>query len=247
MVPLAIRIILLYVTARAIRRLRTARRRRRPSTGLFLAAISLFTAGSAISQSRTPERPWVNPLRPGPDEDPRFFPSGIFGRTDSGLPGWYSGYLRAMGEIPLRDSLNTDRIKAFRLLVLPAHRPPSVIRLMVKGDGSADFVVKQGQSYLHPEKVVFEKSEALSDFQVRTVLQKMERAGYWSMPTNDPITSVVVMGGVDWLIEAFDGDRYQLVVRKSPEPGPFSELLRFLFCDLARFDLPVGSFMRRDR
>jgi len=207
----------------------------------ILAAGLLFVVVHAVAQSKCPLHPWGPPKKTASHQHPQFFPAETFPSTEDRLITWYTWYLCSMAERPLAEYLSPTYSQAYRLLVLPAHRPPFIVRLLVSTHETSRLVAKMGKSDLEPEILVIERPVTVSPQATERFLHRVDISEFWSMQTEERSTHRVVMGGVEWILEGADSGRYHVVVRKEPEPGDFSALLLLLARDLAELEVPVGS------
>ena len=177
-----------------------------------------------------------------PDENPQFFPSGVFARPNSIIARAYSWYLRSMQEKPLGECVSRDYPQVYRALVCT--RPwnaPVVVRLWIRSDGVSEAVIKVGQDGAHPQILTVSKTSDPSQADVDKFLKLLGEAGFWSMPTE--FAKPTAMGAAGWMLEGIREDRYHVVCRSAPELGPLKAPLDFLVAGLAKLDLaslPVG-------
>lgn len=181
-----------------------------------------------------------------PDANPQYFPKGVFG-PDSDYSAYIASinacFLRAMGDTSLSGT-EQSRSEVYRLLVVPAWRPPFVVRLEMGNDGAGTLVVKEALSQKYSASLVLNRTKKLTKAEVSGFLELLQRARFWSMPTTPWAETYprieMTMDGIVWLLEGADGKRYHVVTRTSPKPGPYASLTSYLFRDLAGLTIPPG-------
>ncbi len=203
-----------------------------------------------------------------PDEGPRFFAidPDNFGPMGSDTARWYACFLRAMGEAPLLEQVHERETLAFRLLVLPILRPPFMVRLTVAPNGTGQLTTKGGESPKNAAALSLLREDKVSKGEVDRFLQLLDDANFWSMQTNQFYTkeqiamarttrlkrvkaAKQIYGGVYWVLEGAEGDKYHVVSRNLPVPGPpisqdlgpYTELTSYLFRGLAKLEAPAVS------
>ena len=173
-----------------------------------------------------------------PDENPQFFPTGVFGSDRPLMARWCSWNLRSMGERPLPESIDQEHTKAYRVLVLAPYSSPVAVRLSVKLDGTGTLVAKVGKTETNPEVLVVDNTLAASRAQAGTFLDLLTQSDFWSAPTIEPwARGHVIMGGTDWLLEGAEEGRYHVAVRTAPRPFSYKDAAVFLVVRLAKIDL----------
>jgi hypothetical protein len=199
---------------------------RKPSAAV---ALLLLFAGPVVAQ-------WP------PDENPQFFPSGVFVSNRSILARGYSWFLRSMQEKPLAECVSRECPQVYRVLIeTRPYNAPVVVRLWIRSDGVSELVTKVGRDGGHPQILSVSKTADPSRVDVDKFLKLLEEAGFWSMPTE--FAKPTAMGASGWMLEGMRGDKYHLVCRSAPELGPLKDPLDFLVVGLAKLDLkslPVG-------
>jgi len=208
---------------------------------LLLVAMSLAIAGPAVRQSQGQGQPRAR----GPDENPQFFPSEVFGSNRSILARAYSWYLRSMAEKPLSEYVSPECPQVYRMLVeTRPYNAPVVVRLWIRTDGVSGLVAKVGRDGGHPQILTVSKTIDPSPVGVHTFLQLLGEADFWSMPSQKPFDiHHVVMGEAGWMLEGTREGSYHLVHRVTSELGPLKDSLNFLVTSPANLDLgslPVG-------
>jgi hypothetical protein len=208
---------------------------------LLLLATSLAIASPAVAQSQSlDDRGGL-----GPDENPQFFPTEVFGSNHAILARVYSRYLRLMAEKPLAESASPECPQVYRVLVeTRPYNAPVIVRLRIRTDGVCELVAKVGRDSGHPQILTVNKTTDPSRLDVEKFLKLLEEAGFWSMPRQKPFDiHHVVMGDAGWMLEGIKGRRYHLVHRGTSELGSLKDSVAFLVTNLANLDLrslPVG-------
>jgi len=207
----------------------------------LLLAVLLAIPGSIVAQS-----PGQDPRGRGPDENPQFFPTEVFGSNRSIVAMGYSWYLRSMQEKPLAESRRPQYPQVYRLLAeVRPYNAPVVVRLSARTDGSGELVTKAGRDGGHPDILTVNTTAEVSQVDVQRFLSLLENADFWSMPTQKlPDThKPVVMGEGGWMLEGMRDGTYHLVYRGTSGLGPLKDPLIFLLVSLGKVDfrsLPVG-------
>lgn len=237
--------------ARAESRIRSHTRRKQWLLAFFCCACLSLAVSSGVSfqlpGSIAPPQN-TNCLRDSlpPDESPQYFPAESFGVGGAFTASRYSCYLRAMQETPLLGSTIEGRSSpVYRLTVIPAFRPPFMVRLTISADRTGTLAIKSAVSQGSAGALTIDRTVELPGSQVNYFLTLVGRADFWSMPTvevysKDPHVIVKFMDGVDCVLEGYEGERYHVVTRTSPRLGPYFELTSYLFRNLARLSLPPG-------
>jgi hypothetical protein len=180
-----------------------------------------------------------------PDENPQYFPDAVFGGGQTRLARYYSWYLRSMREKPLAECIAGDTSQAYRVLIVTRpYNAPVVVRLAVGATGGGDLVSKVARDGGHPDIVTLDRTAKVSQEDVQRFVSLLDAADFWSMPSQKPPDiHKVVMGAVDWMLEAEKHGAYHAVERTTPELGPLKDAAIFLVIRLAKLDLrslPVG-------
>jgi hypothetical protein len=133
-----------------------------------------------------------------------------------------------------------------------------VVRLATKPDGSAELVIKVAANERFPATIIARREQVISKSQVDRLLVLVNEAHFWDMPAWEFLTTAgptaadgrkrkrhpgiaMVMGGVDWLFEGAQANKYHVVRRKGlndPTRIPFARLTSYLFRDLAGLEVP---------
>lgn len=217
----------------------------------FVSLLVLYGVSAQLAQGRKHGQPKTRPddcsREPfAPDAHPQYFPKGVFG-PDSDYSAYIASanacFLRAMGDTSLSGT-EGSRPEVYRLLVVPAWRPPFVVRLEMGNDGSGALIIKEALSQEYSATLVLNRATKLTKPEVSKFHELLQRAHFWSMPTESWAETYpqieVTMDGVVWVLEGADGRRYHVVTRTSPRPGPYASLTSYLFRDLAGLKIPPG-------
>ncbi len=228
-------------------RLLTRTRKGLGSTGrclrkvVLVSVVSLLIVNFGASQSQHEDRP----TRPGPDEDPKYFPIEVFGSNRSQPAMWYSWFLRSMWERPWDECVSPECPQVYRLLI--ATRPynaPVVVRLRVRTVGVSELIAKVGRDGGHPQILTLSRTTDPTRADVDEFLKHIDEAGFWSLPARVPIDlHHVPMGEASWMLEGIRDGRYHLVYRVASELGSLKSPLNLLVKSLGNLDLqtlPVG-------
>jgi hypothetical protein len=155
----------------------------------------------------------------------RFFPLGLLWPGQRAAPvdelarSWFSRVLFRMAE----PSLSCGRAlpHTYRFMVIPTWGPPAAVRITVTAS-ELSAVVLSGQGGYDPGHPRSIAARPLGNREREEVLAAIARANFWKLPTQD--LEHRGHDGSEWLLEGRTGDRYHVVDRWSPEPGPFREL-----------------------
>jgi len=142
---------------------------------------------------------------------------------------WYSADMYALGERPLWPA--SEHETTYRLTYLPAFSDPTVITLIASPGGEWRIAIKAiGKDR---ETTTLEGTAPMSREQVTRFLGLLDRAHFWTMPTELPTAGT---DGAEWIMEGTEGGKYRAVVRwcpdierQSDEQTAFAEAGRLLF------------------
>lgn len=203
--------------------------------------------GTILGQSQIVDR--------SPTPNTQYFPSGVFDKSVKSLNGfnyrWYSGTLSALQEpslFALRDDKSTQ---VYRFLWLPSFHLPISVRLTVNTDGSGSIVTRSVDSHAglltkpasDTGKLIRDTTIVIDKAQTQAVLDKLQRAAFWSMPTEEEQQQPQASGpsaggrtfvrleadGSRWIVEGVRGGEYHVVDRWSPDDSSYSQLCKYLF------------------
>jgi hypothetical protein len=206
----------------------------------FLLGISLTVSWAQTNEpSKTPV---ASILNNPPDDNPQYFPKGIFGNTsDKGafkdfVARWYSSDLRAMHEPSLFEISSKDTsLVAYRFLWLRTFDNPVAIRISIRPDGTASLTGKitNGAGGYNPGVVTWDKSFELSASQVSMFLELLKKAEFWTLPTE---VSSFGVDGAQWIMEGVRNGTYHVVDRFSPQKDDYTNLC-FYLVNLSKIEL----------
>lgn len=169
----------------------------------------------------------------------QFFPkSSLDSRGDDFKANWYSAQLRALEEPSLLDLADHRPSHSYRFLWLRTFNHPVAIRIDIKPDGTGLLTIKacSGAGGFAPGTLIENMTQALSDIQVNSFLELVDRVDFWSAP--NPVEDQTGTDGSEWIIEGVRDGKYHVVDRWMPERGVARELGVFLAFDLAKMNLP---------
>jgi hypothetical protein len=138
---------------------------------------------------------------------------------------WYAAFLEAMDEQPLYPPA-PDRRATYRLLELPTFNLPSMARIS-EGSHGWEVVgkVTDGRGGLFAGNLVWQGKRALNVHEAARLEQGLHHLPFWSMPVKGDHRG---LDGTTWLLEGVQGDRYHVIHRWSPEPGPLVDFGEYL-------------------
>jgi hypothetical protein len=184
----------------------------------------------------------------GPDENPRYFPIGVFaeGKSDGSFSArWYAGQLRALQEPSLSESAFTGVDSVYRFTWLRSFHHPIAVRITVHRDGTGALTAKMadGAGGYRPGKLIANSKREVGVKEVRHLLDLIKAIGFWQMPAEpEPERSDVVnLDGAQWILEASSRGDYHVIDRWSPRKGPLLELGLYLALTLGRLDVPAAT------
>jgi hypothetical protein len=147
-----------------------------------------------------------------------------------------------MGEPSLWSASQNADTHAYRFLWLRTFHHPVALRIDVAPDETARLSAKvtTGAGGYEPGVLRTDKSVALTRVQVKRFLDGLEKAMFWTMPTEEPEevgkdgSIRITLDGALWTIEGATAGRYHVVHRHSPGRGAFHDaaLLLLRFADL---------------
>lgn len=190
---------------------------------LFLCSATARTRQSAATEPRA-ER-----------ESEAYFPNGFSGEM--------TNFLRNCDEPSLLAAAKDASLLSYRFESIAGQSGRSLaVRLIVNPDGSgkiflADRFVARDAS--KGDSHVLRKAEVdVSTEDVNRLLMKIEKAEFWSMPSEEPETSderkgIYMRDSDTYVFEGVRRGNYHVAVRRGPEGGPFEEMIAFLARDLA--------------
>lgn len=163
-----------------------------------------------------------------------YFPAGIFNQNPNAIRMelYDAAYLCQMGEPSLLQAAKDSESTTYRFLLLGNHRGFSA-RLTLRADGNGeidgrelviDFDVKDSRYTPHP--ALRKGSLLVRKEQVHRFLALLQKAGFWSMKTNDDMP--VGLDGTHWILEGVRNHNYHVVDRWSPENGDYKQVCSYL-------------------
>ena len=196
----------------------------------FVAVCVLLALGHPTwSKSKSKTIP-----RDPPDTHPQYFPEGVFhNSSESGWfqgfkERWYAKHLRAMREPSLSEASKDHSIVAYRFLWLRTFHSPIAIRLIIHVDGTATLTEKMtnGKGGYKAGNLTLNETYELTKTQVEEFLGLLQRASFWSAPSEDGTGGD---DGAQWVLEGVENGRYHIVDRWSPKKSDFERVCLFLF------------------
>ena len=179
-----------------------------------------------------------------PDENPRYFPVGVFaeGKSDgSSSARWYARQLRALQEPSLSESVVTGVESVYRFTWLRSFHHPIAIRITVHPDGSGKLTAKMtdGAGGYRPGRLIANSTREVGVKDVQRLLKLINTMRFWQMPPEAPARGDVVnLDGARWILEASRHGDYHVIDRWSPPKGPLRDLGLYLALTLGRLDVP---------
>ena len=142
---------------------------------------------------------------------------------------WYSEHLRTMEEPSLLDAGNDINSHTYRFLWLRTFDHPIALRVQVRPEGDGVLVVRvlDGAGGYKPGKVMIRRTVELDPNKVSSILEGLERIGFWELPGRDT-TSASGRDGAQWVLEGVRDGRYHVVDRWTPKGGPYRDLCLML-------------------
>lgn len=195
----------------------------------------MIVVASSPAQFKAPGAPSGPLSRFLADENPQFFPTEVFGSNRAFDARCFSWNLRSMGELPLRAAINIDVSQTFRLLVLPSYRSPVMVRLIISARAPGELIKRIGKNSQRPDILLVDKTMRLEQADISAFEQLLTKVDFWSMPTQKS-GGVAELGGILFMFEGEQGQRYHLVTMTTPLARPYDELVHFFLQDLAQID-----------
>jgi hypothetical protein len=182
-----------------------------------------------------------------PDEDPRYFPRGVFAeeavvKVDGDFTArWYAQQLRALKEPSLSDDAAIGAESVYRFTWLRTADHPIAIRITVHGNGTGTLTAKisSGAGGYEPGRLIANTTRGVSVREVRHMLDLIESMGFWQMPSEPAPGDTVGLDGAQWIREASGRSAYHVIDRWSPQDGLLRELGLYLALKLGK--LPVSG------
>lgn len=136
---------------------------------------------------------------------------------------WYSEQLRAMNEPPLCEAPRSEDTHAYRFLWLRAFDNPILVKIEIKPDGTGVLWLKitSGRGGEERSELIREERKALTEDNVKSLLQYLEGSNFWDLPTRVEHTHMVGLDGAQWITEGVKDGRCHIVDRWSPKTGDY--------------------------
>lgn len=165
----------------------------------------------------------------------QYFPPHAFcrkGETEH-CERWYAPHLQAMGEPSLWELSTSQSIESYRFLWLRTFNRPVSARLTIANDGSGQLSIKvlSGSGGYKPGHLIQNQTIEVSKDSVDHFLQLLDKAVFWSAPTEEE-NGTVGCDGAQWIMEAAKVGQYHVVDRWSPDDGPYRRAAVFLAINL---------------
>jgi hypothetical protein len=137
----------------------------------------------------------------------------------------YSGYLKAMNELPLASLVDED--ESYRFLWLRSFHRPVMVHVWRTGDRYFTVVKRLNRrSGSAPGTFDLYWARSLSVDDWDTFIMQLEQSEYWQMPTRD--NRMMAQDGAQWILEGYRDGRYHVVDRQSPDEGAYREACLYL-------------------
>ena len=186
--------------------------------------LGLAMAASARSSLQDLHDSWP------PDANPQYFPVNVFS-ADPGTSNfesrWYAAQLRADHEPSLLDAAKDQSTVIYRFIWLRTFHQPIIVRLVIDQDGIGRLTAIEmtGQGGFAPGVVAKEQTLDVAKQDVTHFQSLVEAIKYWTMPTE---AGPVGNDGAQWILEGVQSGQYHVVVRWSPEGGPYREACLYM-------------------
>lgn len=148
---------------------------------------------------------------------PTWFPPGTVSDHEQ---DWFGTHLRAMREPLLGAPRPTQRtgVSDVRLLCLPSFGPPVAVRFTFDQDNTTRREVElDGKGGYEPRDIAIDKTTKVTPTQASNVISSLEASGFWSMPSEEPISDIIIMDGTMVVVEAVRDGKYHVVARAQPD------------------------------
>lgn len=165
----------------------------------------------------------------------RYFPSRSI---DDFRYEWYSAALRSMDEASLWTASGSPSTAVFRFLWLRSFHQPVLVRLNVEPDGSGTLNLKILSGAYPPGRLVTNRTKAVPSTTIGEFRGLLGAARYWSL-TNELFN--FGEDGSQWIMEAVEIGRYNVVDRWSPLPSDKYRMACWYLVQLAGLDIPTNQ------
>jgi hypothetical protein len=178
-----------------------------------------------------------------PDENPRYFPVGVF--ANGGLDGsdrarWYARQLRGLQEPSLSENPPPVAETVYRFTWLRTFDHPIAVRITVHANGTGTLTAKMadGAGGYEPGKLIANSNREIGVEEVRHLLTLIDAMGFWQVSPEPPPPMAFNVDGAQWILEGRTPSIYHVIDRWSPRKGPFRRLGLYLAISLAGLDVP---------
>jgi hypothetical protein len=194
------------------------------------ACATAFLFSGMNSQQAAPQSPASSAAA-----TPHYFPPGAV----NGFAEFFASYLTRVGEPSLLIAAQEPEAILYRFESMAGQTGRTLaVRLSLNPDGSARIFT--AEEFGTPRSLHrTENNVAPTD--VNRLLQLVDRGRFWSMATIEPENRdlprrAYKTDASTWVFEGVRNAGYHVVLRRGPEPGRFTEMVRFLLRDLAKLD-----------
>jgi len=190
----------------------------------FIAILFLLSAVPTLAQSQ-------------------FFPKGTFAAEGNGealVLTWYSRQLKGLEEPSLWAlSRNDKHTVVYRFLWLRTFHHPVAIRVIIAPNGTGEIITKVGSGAggYAPGPLIENQMKKLSTVEVKYLLEQINGAHFWELPTEQKRASLG-MDGARWILEGIQDGNYHIVDRWSPTKDEYRALCWFFVSKLAHLRIP---------
>ena len=194
-----------------------------PSCALTLCTTALLFV-CATAHPQDPQAPASSPSK-----IVAYFPPG----TISGQ--FFSEYLSYFGEPSLFAASQDPSVHSYRLDWLSSQRGYVLTaRIVLKSEGGAEVIaVEQSPKSGMPHRT----QNSISAADTKKFCELVDRAHFWTMPVEaEEDRRIYKFAPSPWVFEGVRHGSYHVVLRLSPRPSPFTDIVRFLTKDLAKLD-----------
>jgi hypothetical protein len=134
------------------------------------------------------------------------------------------------------------RPNAYRFLWLRTFHEPVAVRLALAQDESGTLVLKvtDGQGGYGPGDLQVHRQEAVTPEELADILDRLERTGFWHLPTRSA-TARIGMDGARWIVEGAREGRYHVVDHWSPGEGDLFREAALALVRLAKVPLDLDD------
>lgn len=188
------------------------------------------------------------PFNVAQDENPRYFPVGIFaeGKSDGSISArWYAEHLRALQEPSLSENGFSGEESVYRFTWLRSFDHPIAVHITVHPNGTGTLTAKMadGACSYRPGKLIANSSREVGVKQVRRLIDLVKDMGFWQMPPEPAPEpgNAVNFDGAQWILEVSSHGDYHVIDRWSPPKGPLRELGLYLARTLGGLDVPAAT------